>query len=381
MVTATLTPRYYKVQIDMTIAVDWTSATNATNAGAIDNTHAEKYNRTTLITGTIDNPTVTQGNTFYINNVLIEFSNTSISDVISDINALTSQTGVWANSIVGDCLTLRNWCGREGEPIWIKEGNGGLAEIGITESVYTYWPCNTGSGFTAPVIGEDIIINGVTVEWSDITAETCAADINALTWSHNVVAYVVGDSGSASNQTLQLCSKNGQPWVLNNGSTGVVSDIGFTVGNYGGTPLTYEQSIDKERATMRWDAIINKLGELISPIFLGIYEKQGTIDGTVAIDSLGFTIGYDRPNFLETDDELNANEKLYGANCIRRLIARALIEDYNGNQEIFDPTITSFGSHCARVNPTQILPIQCAKLGNTVTDIEGNLTVTQLFLN
>lgn len=380
MVTATLTPRYYRVEIDMTAPVDWTTASDATNAGAIDNTTAEKYNHTVLITGTIDNPTVTQFKTFYINDVLITFSNTTIADVISDVNGLTPQTGVWADSIVGDCLTLRNWVGREGEPIWLKEGDGGLAEVGLTEDVYQYWPCNTGTGFTAPVVGEDIIINGITVEWTGITAATCAADINALTWSHNVVAYVVGDA-MAPNETLQLCSVNGQPWVLNDGSSGVVSDIGFTTGNYGGTPLTYAQAIDKERANMRWDAIVNHLGLLISPVFLGIYDKQGTVDGTVPLDSLSFTIAYDRANYLETEDETSPGDWLRGADCIKRLIARALIEDSTGNQEIFDPSITNFGSHCARTNPTQILPVTSAKLGAAVTNIEPNLTVTQLLLN
>ena len=379
MVTATLNPRYYRVDIDMAAPANWTAASDTTAAGAIDNTTAEKYNRTVLITGTIDNPVVTAGKTFRINEVLITYSNTTLADVISDINGASPQTGVWADSIVGDCVTLRNWVGREGEPIWAQEGDGGLAEIGITEGVYQYWSTNTGSGFTAPVIGEDILINGIKIEWTGITAITCAADINALTWSHNVIAYVVGDN-SVPNQTLQLSSTNGQPYVLNNGTSGVVTDIGFTAGNYGGSPLTYAQAIDKERANMRWDGIVNKLGLLISPILLGVWDKEGTVDGTDTLDTLSFTVAYDRVNFLETADETSPGDWLKGADCIKRLIARALIEDYIGNQEIFDPTITNFGSRCARTNPTQILTITSAKLGAAVTNIEPNISVVQLLL-
>lgn len=379
MVTATLTPRYYRVEIDMTAPSNWTTATDATNAGAIDNTTAEKYNRTILITGTVDTPVLTPGKTLYINDVLVTFSGAAIADAISDINGLTPQTGVYAdNQLLNNCITLRNWVGYEGANIWLKEGSGGLAELGLAESVYSYWPCETGSGFTAPVVSEDILINGVTVTWTGITAALCAADINTLTWAHQVVAYVVGDSGT--NQTLQLCSAVGQPWVLQDGSTGVVSDIGFVAGNHGGTPLTYAQSIDKERANMRWDGIVNKLGELISPIYLSVFDKTGTIDGTAAVDSLEFTIAYDRANYLSTEDETSPGDYLVGTDCIKRLIARALIKDYSGNQEIFDPTITNFGTKCARVNPTQILPILAAKLETLVTNVEPNITVTPLLL-
>lgn len=380
MVTATLTPRYYRVEIDMTAPADWTVAADATDAGAIDNTTAEKYNRTILITGTVDTPVLTAGKTLYINDVLVTFSGAAIADAISDINALTPQTGVYADdSIISTCITLRNWVGYEGSNIWLKEGSGGLAELGLTENVYSYWPCETGTGFTAPVAAEDILINGVKITWSGATAASCAADINSLTWAHQVVAYVVGD-GTVPNQTLQLCSAVGQPWVLQNGATGLISDIGFLTGNHGGTPLTYAQSIDKERANMRWDGIVNKLGELISPVYLGVFDKDGTIDGTSPLDTLSFTVAYDRANYLSTEDETSPGDYLLGADCIKRLIARALTEDYTGNQEIFDPTITNFGDKCARVNPTQILPILAEKLDSVIGNVEPNISVTPLLL-
>jgi hypothetical protein len=100
MVTATLTPRYYRVEIDMTAPANWTAATDATDAGAIDNTTAEKYNRTVLITGTVDTPVLTLFKTLYINDVLVAFSGAALADAISDINALTPQTGVYADNTV-----------------------------------------------------------------------------------------------------------------------------------------------------------------------------------------------------------------------------------------------------------------------------------------
>ena len=71
---------------------------------------------------------------------------------------------------------------------------------------------------------------------------------------------------------------------------------------------------------------------------------------------------------------------MLGADCIKRLIARALTEDYSGNQEIFDPTITNFGDKCVRVNPTQILPVLAEKLDALVANVEPNITVTPLLL-
>jgi hypothetical protein len=87
-------------------------------------------------------------------------------------------------------------------------------------------------------------------------------------------------------------------------------------------------------------------------------------------------VGYDRPNYLYMEDELNLGTYLSGPACIKRLIAKALHSDLRGNQEIFDPTITVFGDHCARSNPTQIADLTAAQVNASVATIEANISVS-----
>jgi hypothetical protein len=72
---------------------------------------------------------------------------------------------------------------------------------------------------------------------------------------------------------------------------------------------------------------------------------------------------------------------LTGADCIKRLIARALVQSYTSNQEIFDPTLTTTGNTCVRVNPLQILSVTSEALdavADIATAVEANISVVQI---
>ena len=131
---------------------------------------------------------------------------------------------------------------------------------------------------------------------------------------------------------------------------------------------------------MRWEAVINQLGMLISPVFLGEYVKTGTVDGTAALTTLSFTVGYDRTGFLRVEDVTSPGTYLTGSAAVRRLVATALVNTYEGNQEIFDPTVTNTGTSAARVNPTQIIAVTAEALDAEadIATVEANISVVQL---
>jgi hypothetical protein len=379
MVTATITPTYYRVVFNGAAPNNF-NALAADASGGVDNTTPERYNRVIRVVGTEDTVSVTGGDSIRINDVEVVFpTNPSVlADVINQINLQTAQHGVVAYVYDTNYVALQNAWNRIGAAIWIEAGTGtALADMGLTAGVYNTWPSVFGAAAPAlPADGEDIKINGVTITFSaaDVASisATCAK-INSLSLLHSVTATPAGGG-------IQLSSTTGQPFTLSNGASGDVTDLGFTVGNQGGAPTTLAQSLAKERANMRWEAVLFELGQLISPIFLDEFVKTGNLDGSAPVTTLSFTVGYDRPSYLRLADELNPGEFLEREACVRRLVALALTQDYDLNQEIYDPTLTTTGDTCARLNALQILNTRAEKLNANLATVEQNITVTQITL-
>lgn len=383
MPTASLIPTYYRVTWTGT-SVDLGPNYNALTgdqAGGLDVTLPEKYNRMISLAGTDGSVSVTAGQSIYINNVKVTFtvSPSVLADVVDAINLLTTEHGVIAYAYATNYLGLQNAWNRIGEPIVLR-ANGtdtALTDMGLTAGVWSYWPNVFGGTFTSPNNNADTIkINGVTISLaSGDSVAAVVSKINAKSTQTYVVARLAGAG-------IQLTSLVGQPFVLADGTGYNVTDLGaaFVAGAQGGTPITLAQSLDKERANMRWEAVVFELGWLISPVFLGEFVKTGTPDGTAPLPSLAFTVGYDRISYLSTEDELNAGTFLTGAACIKRLIARALVQSYTSNQEIFDPTITIVGNTGARVNPSQIMQLTAEALDAPadIATLEANIAVVQI---
>lgn len=379
MVNATLTTTYYRATFAGATPNNF-NALVGNAAGGVDNTWPERYNRMIRVVGTDATVSITAGDSIRLNGVEVVFTvnPTTLDDAVAAINALTTEHGVIAYKYDTNYLALMNAWGREGEPIWVAAGSGtALADAGLVEGAFSSWPSVFGTAAPAlPAAGEDILFNGVKVTFAagDVgsIAAVCAK-INTLTGVHNVVAQPAGGG-------IQLSATNGVPFALANGLSGSVADLGFAAGNYGGAPTTLAQSTDKERANMRWDAVVFELGQLISPVFLGEIVKTGTIDGSGPVTSISFTLGYDRPSYLRIEDSLNPGTYLVGADCIKRLMAIALTSDLSSNQEVFDPTLTTTGNTCARLNPSEILNITAAKLDANIATVEQNITVAQIAL-
>lgn len=376
MPTSTLTTTYYRVVWNGTAPTNYNALTG-NQAGGIDNTNPENYNRRISITGTTHAPTVTAGHSILINGVEVVFTSTTLAQCILDINALTNQTSVIAHqATVAGYLTLTNATNYEDNPFSIQAGTGtALTDLGLTANTYSKWPNVVGSTVTLPLNNNDnIIINGVTVTFTTAGGLDLAgvvSTINSLTSLHNVTAY-------ASANVIQLCS-NGQPWKLAAGTTvGTLANIGFTATFYGGAPTTRTNSLNKERATMRWQQIVNNLGLLISPVVIRDFVKTTDYTGNSPLVTMEWTVGYDRPDYLRILDStaLPTVDYLTGGDAVKRLIAMSLISDLDGNQEIFDPTIGAYGSTGNRANPVQIINMTAAALDTSVATVEANLTVT-----
>jgi hypothetical protein len=379
MVTATLTPTYYRVSFSGSAPNNF-NALVADAAGGLDNTTPEKYNRIIRVVGTEAAVSVTGGDSIRINDEEVVFStNPSVlADVITTINLKTQVHGVIAYAYDTNYVGLANAWNRVGESIWLAAGTGtALADMGLSDGVYRTWPSVFGTASpTLPAENEDIKINGVTIAFgaADIANVSSVCDkINSLSLLHSVQATPAGAG-------IQLSSTTGQPFTLSDGASGSVTDLGFAAGNQGGSPSTLAQSLNKERANMRWEAAVFELGQLISPVFLGEISKTGVIDGSAAVTTISFTVAYDRPSFLRIEDELNPGVFLTGEACIRRLMALALVNDYDNPQEIMDPTITTTGDTCARLNPLQILNIRSEKLSASLATVEQNITVSTIAL-
>lgn len=88
----------------------------------------------------------------------------------------------------------------------------------------------------------------------------------------------------------------------------------------------------KERANVRWKAILMNLGTTIGPFVSNIIVNGGDYDTEPT--SVELTVGYDRIDYLNTEDEQNQGVRLIGAESIKRFVARALSNDFNTRREI-----------------------------------------------
>lgn len=387
MPTANVLPTYYRVT--------WTgnspnnyNALTLNQSGGLDNCPPEKYLRIVRAVGAQVNPTVTNLDQISINGVTVTFTTAgglNLTGIINTINAGQTEHHVMAVNSPTGYLTIMNMSNWEGTAIDLAEVTGGIVgtKLGLQATTYANAPIQQGGAVDLPLTNLDNVkINGVT-----ITFVTGALNLAGVVATINASMMLTGVSAKPAGAGIMLISDYGLPFTLSAGSTsGTWGKLGFTVGNKGGSVIVSEdnqtlaQSLEKERATMRWDAVTYELGWFISPILLGDILKTGNLNSTGPVTTLSFTVGYDRPSYLSIEDVLNPGTYLTGADCIKRLIARALTQTYVGNQEFFDPTLTSVGNTCARVNPLQVLTVTAEALDTpaNIATLEQNITVTQI---
>lgn len=115
-------------------------------------------------------------------------------------------------------------------------------------------------------------------------------------------------------------------------------------GALGAFPSTLIFSRAKERANMRWEAIMRQLGAEIQPL-----QISGAVATTADEDTeatvVDFTVAYDRVEYLRTEDtENNPGIFLEGTAAIKRWVERALITDHTFVRQVYNPEDHVLGS-------------------------------------
>lgn len=164
-------------------------------------------------------------------------------------------------------------------------------------------------------------------------------------------------------------------------------------------PTTFSLSQDKERAFIRWAAILDGLKLDTSPVSVtDIVETGGSQDS--APSQIDFTVTYKEDDVVYMWDLVASGSPIYGPSSvggtatevqvIERIIANALARANVDTPDIFDPTTTApFGSDNTGIGVRRVIRIEdltAAALG-TGGDVEtrrdnieaqGSFTVTQL---
>lgn len=134
-------------------------------------------------------------------------------------------------------------------------------------------------------------------------------------------------------------------------------------------PATDVASLAIEYSNMWFEAAIRGASEKISPLFHPAVVVTGrTAD--IPATSISFTLVYDRPEYLDTEDETSPPDRLTGVDAVTRMIARALINDISENRQVYLPE--------AELNEPQIRDLTATKLFADLATAESAITVTEI---
>jgi len=156
--------------------------------------------------------------------------------------------------------------------------------------------------------------------------------------------------------------------------TGAVDNLSpefFAAENSDTFPSTLAFSLGIERTNMRYEEVIRAVSENIQPLFTAAIATTGRTEDVPAT-AIQFTLPYDRPEYLSTEDEDNPGTTLTGVDALTRYVARGLVDDVVNNRQIYDPETTDDS------NTAQILEVTATKLYADVSTAEGNITVTEV---
>lgn len=144
----------------------------------------------------------------------------------------------------------------------------------------------------------------------------------------------------------------------------------------GAFPTDKDAALAKERANMRWEQVLIKLSEFIQPTIQYNVDASGADQDTEA-STVEFVLTYDRPEYLQTEDEDNPGTILFGEDAVKRFIARALIVDLKRNRDLYNPDNAPNKSG-PQVQGPIIEEVEADKLFADIATAEGSVTVTFL---
>lgn len=218
------------------------------------------------------------------------------------------------------------------------------------------------------------------------------ATLGAVTIGGNAVTAIAitdGGSGYLPGQAVTITGDGVDADVVVGTVDGDGAITGFTI-NDGGSgftaatatidlprllPDSLAESLDIERANMRFEAVIRGVSTTIHPLFTADIVTTGRTVDTPATN-IKFTLPYDRPEFLDTEDETSVPDRLTGVAAIKRFVARELIRDVVMNREVFNPELSPVPDE-QQLGP-QILEVTAVKAAADIATAEAKITVTEI---
>ena len=147
-----------------------------------------------------------------------------------------------------------------------------------------------------------------------------------------------------------------------------------STGEITGWPSSNSLALAKARANVRWGIVIEQLGLNLN--VLGIKDVVVTgADINTAPSTVSFTVVYDRPSALFTNNEYDSGTVLTGTDAITRFIERALlitrVQNYtvlNSVSNVPDPLIKSY----------ETVKLEIGPLGTKLSDVSSLITVSEI---
>lgn len=137
-----------------------------------------------------------------------------------------------------------------------------------------------------------------------------------------------------------------------------------------GLPATDALSLTKERGNMRYEHLLELLATDISPVVVTNLVATAADEDTEAT-AFALTVGYDRPDFVTTEDEANPGTWLTTTAAVQRYVARALITDLAGNRDVYNAE-----AH-GGLNPqgSMVESVSATKIAANIVAAEAQITV------
>lgn len=375
MSTYQLNPTYFRITWNLTSPTDYTAD------GGVTPLNSLQYKDLVVVTGNVSSPTMSTGDTLFLNNVEIGpfDSSDTVSDIVNRFNLMLSSTGVMASENWTGYVTLQSM-NPVSAGMLLEEGDGTpCADMGLPTGTFNLSDPTYGGSFTTLTNGQSIILNGVTITFATggLDIAGAVAKINSFTGATGVVATPWSDK-------IQLNSLDGSPIYFGSpGSGTATANLGFAINTAYGGQMSLSQAEEIERGNMRWKGIISSLETSLTAYTYGSTVMTGsTTDGAQLPETVAWTLGVENPDHVycitTAAEPEGAGVVLIGTAAVKRLVSRALVTDWSENRNVFNPDLTVRGTYAVRENPVVVEHLRADAL-DTVADIatiEGNITVT-----
>jgi len=136
-------------------------------------------------------------------------------------------------------------------------------------------------------------------------------------------------------------------------------------------PTTLALSLAKERANMRYKSMLQQLS-LFHTVTRTLNILATGSDEDTEATVFEITVQYDRPDFIETEDEDNPGIILVGVDAVQRFVARMMITDIIQTREIYDPTLVG-----GLPKGPAIIDITAGKIAANLAAAEAVITVIE----